>query len=604
MARPSNKDRLNAWGKRISSARKEREEWSTEFDCATLENFYYGHQHSEEPAEWDKRKYVINRFFPSIEISKPSMLFSTPKYKVEPRLTRIDDAYSDVEARAKLQEETLNHFVGSPQLGYGIETGLALLDAMFRIGVIQVGYTADFIDNPTAGKPMLNDRQEAMRGEDGEAVAQPQVSMTGETLFLKWIPGETWLVNENAPNRLEGADWCVYHEWHRIEDIKSNKNYKNTSKLRATGKSKLDASDENEPKEEKERRGMLKVYFIWDNRAKKRFLFALGQDEFFLEKEFAYLPFPRPLKFNERLGKFWPMPPTYNWMHPQRELNETREIQRIHRRRAIRRYGRRPSVEQEEFDKLTTGEDMVCIVLQNPETDIAPIPDAPLDPAVARNIAQTDDDFTRVSLISGEAQQVAQSETATQANLIALNSRVRDAAKRMDVAGWLGDLGRVILLCLRENMALPFWIRIAVDPHSPLAMLEAQEAAKLWQQITAEALGPIDNDVTVEMSSLSPAATEQERTEWLTFLNLVLSPQVGAVLAQSPMLLRKTAGLFNIHSERDLSEISKAMMAAAFMFAKAQAQAAAPKPKGGGAAPGPTPSNGQIGGQLAQQLPI
>ena len=60
----------------------------------------------------------------------------------------------------------------------------------------------------------------------------------------------------------------------------------------------------------------------------------------------------------------------------------------------------------------------------------------------------------------------------------------------------------------------------------------------------------------------SPAAQAQERDEWLAFLNLVLNPQVAAVLSQSPYLMRKTAGYFNIHNERDLAEISQAMMQA------------------------------------------
>src|SRR6185369_6527272 len=219
------------------------------------------------------------------------------------------------------------------------------------------------------------------------------------------------------------------------------------------------------------------------------------------------------------------LPPTYNWVHPQNELNDTREMQRIHRKRAIRRYLRRAGVDPEEFKKLCEDEDMVCAeVPGDPTTAIVPMQDAPLDPAVARNLVITHEDFTRVSGISGESQQVAQSETATQANLIALMGQTRENSRRMQVGKWLSAIGRLILLTIREDMALPFWIKMNVDPTSPMAAQEAIEVAKLWKQIEAEELGDIDMDISVDIASMSPVQQAQERQDWLTFLSLVTNP--------------------------------------------------------------------------------
>ncbi len=617
MSKLTEKDRIGAWEKRAISAGKTHLEWSEEFDCDLLEQFYYGHQWQDEIADFDKRKYVINLFWPAINISKPSLLFGTPSYAVKPRPNRIDDPLSDVAARAKLQETTLNSYVNDPKLGFELETGLAVLDAQFRFGVVEVGYTADFIDNPNAGKPMLKDKTEEgvddagakfkrtvqvpMLDKDGNPVKQPDVDVRSEQLFLKWIPAKQFRVAHNAPNRLQNADWCGYYEWHRIDDLKANKRYKNTASLKATGKVKGDSDESEMTDGERHAAGMVKVWKIWDNRAKKRYVFPSGGEKFFLEEAIKFLPFA-VLKFSERLGKFYPTPESYNWVHPQRELNDTREMQRVHRKRAIRRYRRRDSVEEAEFNKLVDGEDMVCIVTQN-ETDITPIADAPLDAAVARNIPQSQDDFTRVSGISGEEQQVAQSETATQANLIALASKVRDSARRRVVAQWLSELGRIMLLTLVDKMALPFWIQRNVDPDSPLAIEEAVEIATLWQSIEGDELGDIDNDISVEISSLSPVAQQQEREDFFAFLTVLTNPTLGAVIAMSPYLLRKTAGMFNIHNERDLVEISKAMTMAALMTAGAGGEASLPG-KGGAAAPGATPSMEETQGQLAQQLPV
>jgi hypothetical protein len=245
---------------------------------------------------------------------------------------------------------------------------------------------------------------------------------------------------------------------------------------------------------------------------------------------------------------------------------------------------------------------MVCIETPS-ENDITPIPDAPLDAAVARNVPQSQDDFTRVSGISGEEQQVAQSETATQANLIALASKVRESSRRRVVAQWLSGLGRVMLLTLVDKMALPFWIQKNVDPASPMAMGEAMEIAQLWQSIEAEDLGDIDNDISVEISSLSPVAQQQEREDFFGFLGVLKDPMIGTLMAVSPYLLRKISGMFNIHNERDLVEISKATTMVALMSAGG-AGGAAPKGQAGQAAPGPTPSIEDTQGQLQQQLPV
>jgi hypothetical protein len=352
--------------------------------------------------------------------------------------------------------------------------------------------------------------------------------------------------------------------------------------------------------EEYAHEGMIKVWFIWDQRAKMRYVYQQGGEKFFLEEKFKFLPFA-VLKFDERLGKFYPLPPSYNWVHPQNELNDTRDMQRVHRKRGRRRYRRNPSVTAEEVAKLESQEDFICIETPN-ENDVTPIPDAPLDQAVMANIPLSHEDFTRISGISGESQQVAQSETATQANLIAVMGQTRESSKRLVVAEWLSEIGRIILMTLRDKMALNIWIRKSVDAASPLAAQEGEEVKKLWKQIKVEDLGDIDNDISVDIMSLSPVAREQERTNWLTFLGLVTNPVLGAILSQSPILLRKTASYFDIRSERDLREISNAMHVSSMMAAQAQAQQQGVTMPGA-PQPGPTPSNGAIAQQLTAQLP-
>jgi hypothetical protein len=604
---------VQAWETRVKMGTDMHKDWAEKYSVDMLENYYYGHQWQGESSEWEARKYVINMFFPSINISSPSMLFELPKYTVAPRITRSDDPYSDVVARAKLQEDVLNNRVQETDLGFENAVGLALFDARFRFGVVQVGYNADFVENPNAGKPILrnsDDVASAMTDENGFEIKQPSKLVAKESLFLKWVPAKDFRVSSRQDNRLEACDWCGYSEWHYVDDLQANPNYKNTSSLKASGRMKGGPKEEDLAYDSEKRdlhRGMVKVWFVWDMRAKIKRVWVNGYDKFLQERPYSFLPFA-VLNFHPILGQFYPLPPTYNWTPAQNELNDTREMQRIHRKRAVRRYLRTSRIRQEEFDKLRDGEDMVCAEVDGGTTEgvLTPVADAPLDAQVARNIPQSQDDFSRISGISGEAQQVAQSETATQANLIALNSQIRESHDRIKVAKWLGKIGKLLLMSLRENMVLPWWIKIAVDPTSPAAQMEAQEVNKLWMQITSEELGDIDMDIEVDLTSMSPVSREQERTNWLTFLGLVTNPQMGMVLMASPALLRKTAGLFGIHNERDLVELSMALQQAAqaAMMAQSGGAGISGEPESGGAAPGPTPDNDDITGQLKQQLPV
>ncbi len=603
MPKISEKDRVQADHRQAQRANDTYRDWNTEYECDLLEDYYYGKQWQGEA---DKRKYVINLFYPSINISKPSMLFQMPKYKVTPRPTRMDDAASDVEARAKLQEETLNSVVQDPTFGFIGETGLAVLDGQFRFGVVQVGYTADIIDNPDAGKPMLRDGLPIL---DDEAVPVPQanVKIQSESAFLKWIPAKQFRVSANSHNKTSACDWVGYYEWHYADDLKANPRYNGAAKkeLKPTGRLKGEKDTGNPDDDHKP--GMVKVWFKWDIRSKERRIWAEGGEKYLLTEKYKFLPLAG-LKFDEVLGQWLPMPLAYNWIHPQNQLNDIREMRRQHRKRALPKFLRRRNafMDEEEFDKLCESEEGgTAIVEGDTATAILPVPYPALDPSIFRDEQSTLEDFTRVSGISGESQQVAQSETATQANLIALMGQTRESAKRVVVGEWLSQLGRIILLTLREHMALPFWIKRNVDPASPMAQQEAQEVALLWKQIQAEDLGDIDMDISVDLASMSPVQQAQERTDWMTFLGVVTNPALGIVLSGSPALLRKTAGLFNITSERDLQEVAQALEKAAMMFVAAQAQKAGVEsgPQAGIAAPGPTPTNPEIAGQIGQQLP-
>jgi hypothetical protein len=315
---------------------------------------------------------------------------------------------------------------------------------------------------------------------------------------------------------------------------------------------------------------------------------AEGLDKFLVEGEsWSFLPLS-PLKYHELPNEWYPLPPVYNWISPQDEINETREQQRVHRagsRDATRT--RRGTIDETELNKLETGGDGVYAEVVEPDA-IAAVPDAPLDGSVWTQLAATKEDFNFISGGSSESRGVPQADTATQANIIEGHSQLRESSGRTLVAEWLAAIARLLLLTLREKMQLPFWVKANNDPFAGDARATAQTVGA-WSQVRAEQLGDLDVDVTVDVASLSPVSLDMERAAWNQVLALLTNPGLLALLMepnpQSPdepsPLLRKTLGFYNIKSDSEVKEIWRVGTAALAKLQMAMAMGAAAGGKGG-----------------------
>ena len=574
MARDTAKDRLRRWQDRVTSSNKVYQDWHQRYRPDRLVKYYLGEQWRGLTETEAVDKYVINLIFPTIETQLPSLLFHRPKVKVEPRPPHADDAQSTAGARADLMQHTLQTFIDDPKVQFKPTTLLSLRDAMFRFGVIEVGYSADWTENPNAGKPALNEQDEEIPD-----TSQPKRLPSNESLWLKRIPPQNWRVSLSSHNVTSQNDWVGYGEWHYVEDVKANRRYKRTSDLKASGR--LADTPETRDEEIEKHKGMVRLWKLWDLRQKVKHVFADGHDEWLVEGEsYRYLPFAA-LKFYEVPDEWYPLPPVANWLSPQDEKNEIREMQKTHRRRFYRRYMVTPAVKAEERDKLESGGDGVYIEVpdvSNPP--IKPVEDAPLDGSNWAHLAATDDDFRQITGVGGEQRGISEATTATQANIVNVRTEIRESDARSKVADWLADVCRVMLLCLREKMQLPMWIQANTDPFAqdPQA---AQSTVGAWQQITADQLGDIDADVSIDIASLSPVTEDAQRVAWTQVLALLTNPALLMILMQSEPLLRKTLGFYGIKSEAEILEIQKVGQTVMLMQTMAaQGSGGAPSPGG------------------------
>lgn len=610
MPRVTEADRIKVWQDRLLAANKIYDKWSDRYRTRLLEDYYLGRQWAGLAEDEADRKYTINLVFSSIETNKPSLVFYRPQIRIQPRPGRASTFGSDAEQRARLSEDVVQTFIDDPDVDFAMETNLALHEAHFRFGVVEVGYTADWIDNPNAGKPVLKEDDETpVRDQQGDVIVQPDRLVQHEALYIKRIPAKRFRVSISSQNKVSRNDWVGYYEWHYLEDVKANKEYRNTANLKATGilEGSLRRPDD-DPNDLDQRHGMVKLWKVWDLRQGVRHILVDGHQKFLVEgKPYRFLPFAI-MKFHEVLDEFYPIPPVFQWLGPQDEVNEVRESQRAHRRRFYRRYTYQDgAIDPVELEKLETGGDGVYAKTNMPDP-IKPVPDAPLGADQWRHLDESKSDFVQVSGVTAEQRGVAESETATQATILDTRSRLREASARTRVADWLAAIARLILLAAREHMALPFWVKRQVDLTSLGAAEAAQVIANQWQQIQAEDLGDIDLDIFVDLASMSPVTEEVQRNSWNQVLAVLTNPSILALVAESEVLLRKTLSLYGIRAETEIREIQRVAQALVMTMAQAagvQAGAgetgpASPSPSGAPAPaiPGP-PAFEQLMGERA-----
>lgn len=584
------KEGARLWGERLVGSQKTYKDWSDEYLCSTLDDYYKGKQWHGLSETERQRKYVINMVFATVETQLPTLLFSRPVVNCEARPSTATTPGTDAGKRAELIKETLQTFLDDPKVRFTFETTLALRNAYSRFAIVEVGYTADFIDNPNAGRPILEDDGITPKmGSDGAALKEPARKLREgtESAFVKRLRPQNFRVSGSNRNRLEANDWCAYSEWVYVEDLKKNKHYENTRNLKPTGRLANGEvpDDTREDDASQSKAGMCKMWRIWDLRAKVRHVYVEGHDRLLQrDKPFKVLPLA-VLKFYELEDSFFPLPPIFNWLGPQDEINETREMQKVHRRRALRRYMRLPSVDKTEFDKLESAPDMAAIEVPSMDA-IKPIEDAELGAQIFETLAVTKDDFAIVSGVSGEARSTAEADTATQANIINTKQALRETAARIQVAQWLGQICRLALFAIREHVNGPLMVKRSVDwfaePQGQAG--DAKDTAETWKKIKAEDIDELDVDISIDVTSLSPVAEEAARNAWTAFLGLLTNQPLGIYLftphpdapTQPSPLFRKTANLYGIKSERELLEIWRVgTIVLAGQAAAAQAQIAA-----------------------------
>ncbi len=561
--------------------------------------------------------YTLNLFYSTIKIKLANLIFQKPAFILNPRPGNAQWNQDFATQSANIKQDILNTIVQNPNANFPKILRRAARDSFTRFGVVEVGYAADW-RNPQKEEQVFDDHGEDERDEKARVVDDNLVPLS-ERFYFKRINPKRFRVSVSDAMDLNDHEWVGYYDFYYTRNLRKTKgikfpeSYKNTSvSADYTNLGHYSGAEEGKKPEflrllaEGE---ISKVWHIWDMVEKKRLLILDDCFDSIWETDCDRLPF-RDLRWDERLEGFYPMPPAFQWLSPQDDINEAREQYRSHRRRFVRKfYSLGPDfIDPLEKEKFTTGGDGVVIEFKKPEA-IGPIANSEVTQTTGQDLLIAKDDFNIVSGTSAEARgQNSDRETATSAKINAARAQIRESAEQMDFSLWISSIGRETLVQAREYLVEGLWIKWSTNPDEQTALTEVQMNGPIYKFVTSQHIDDgYDFDVDVDVMNQTPAAMESQRQSFVGFLTLVHNfPEI----AMSPVLIRKAAITSGMRDEKVIHQMQQvALLAMAAKASQAANQQGQSLSQASGAAGQPvlakqmeTPGVEAIDQQIQQQL--
>jgi hypothetical protein len=599
------KKEVDLWLKRIQAGKGAYEAWERQYRVAECYQYWKGNQR-DEPWDGSDRKAQHNKIHPEVSKNVSSLYFYRPFGRVIVRPERADTPKETLTRKAQLLQDTGVFLVRNEEAGFLENTSLAVKESEWACGLVEVGYSPDFIDNPAAKRPPLREKETTellpavvrdefgLTPESGSDLPSLQKELQrlrgllrGEVFYVKHIPSNQILFSPSDRPVLEDNDWVGYWEVHNLEDVKDSTLYENTDDLKPS--TKYEASEENGSVDR------VMLYKLWDLRTKTRIVLAEGHDDFLLRKAYSRCG----LKFLRRdvdPYHFLPVPPVYLKLPSQDGYNDSAEYLRKMRISTVPRYTYDDdAVTPEEAAKFQS-RDMNVMIPRKGGTHqpIEPVNQPSMSEGAIRTLALSEKEFSQAGSTAGDPLSPP-TQTATRAVIANAEKTAEQGSQRGAVARWLSSIIQEMILLAVDNMNMDRWIAANVDLDSPMALDAIVEVAETYQQINAEKLRDamigIKWNVEVEAETLSPVSEAEMGLKMMQVVKYITEPGMAMLLSKAPALLKRMLSLGGIRGGSDVDAIKEALGAVVQMnMEMLQRGAASP--------PGHTPMPGEAAGPV------
>ena len=546
------------WVLRISNAERYYKDWESKYKCELLYRYYEGFQWSA----LSYRPYTMNVIYASIKSKIANFLYQSPEFQITPRASKMDWNQDFAVRSAQIKQGVLNALIQNPSIDITEDIKLAALDSFFRFGVIEVGYSATW-DNPNKKVPYTTSHDGPLVDPDKNKVLEDQEVPVLEQVYFKHIFAKRFRVSTSDSPKLKNCNWCGYYEFipkvilEKTKGIKLPNNFKDRYySLDYADVMSYFATDKQlspETFHAVQKGEVCKVWRIWDNVSQEKLLLLDGNMDELWSDKFERLPFSTHRVDLTLTGGWYPIPPVWQWISSQDEINESREQMRRYRRRFTRKFQvRKNSVSPDELDKLKNEIDGEIIETKTDDA-IKVIPNPEIGISIQQGLITAKDDFDIIAGNPVSRGRASDRQTATAVNKISQLEQIRESIEQLDFDKFMCDIGREALLLAGERFSGGIWIKLTKDPGNFFEELQANQ--DVYQFITvADIEDGYDFNVAVNIINATPAQMEAEEAKYVKFLTLITQfPQIS----MSPTLVRETAFRVGYKNEKVIREMQK-----------------------------------------------
>ena len=574
MAKPKRddkeKDVQDKWEERIKKAKKFREEdFENNFQTKLGLSYYEGNQKPDGVIanEW----ITVNKIFSHLRTQLPLLYSVDPYFYIKLKRTKSLDPIqiASQEAKAEKRQAMINYL--KVELNLKQKARLGVQDAHFEYGVMKTHYTAELVENPDKGKPIMSesdgedDESIPLFGDDGVQLIEPDEIPINERYVIQRVRACDFLFSEDAGTLQDKWHWVAEKIVLTKEEAKKNHWIDNSALKDAPTFQKEDKKNEDgkisssfsKTKVENVKDKEQDVYVGWE-------IYDLDNKEWLMILEDAPRPIRMPgklppgtedmpysiLRFALRENSPYPIPMVSQALDVQKEFNMARSKIQTHRKRFNRKYVMGEAAfsdPQAEAAKLEHGEDGTVLMAQglSGEGAVWAIQEASLDQQSFQEIAMLSNDIVEELGSSGEARGVADADTATQASLIDKRLEVREGDMMGEVIDWVKDIAKKLDQLVQAH--------ITEDEAVKITGVNGEE---IWQDIRTSDFDEIEGeyDYSVNVGSTLPRVPSQERSQWMAFLQVLGGyPQ----LMSNRPLMKKMAEMHHIEDDSMVEELVK-----------------------------------------------
>ena len=558
---PDSSEPRNAkdWLRAIDLAKKVRKEWRDRFRVSLAYDYYEGVQ---RPAGINEKEWItINMIYSNLLAELPT-LYSTDPYfyvKLKKSFKPVPETIAQYEEMAKVRQGGLNYYKG--ELGLKEKSRLAISDAFFQYGVIEVALHADVEENPKKGQAILGEDGRPMLDENDEPLLEPDDIPANEAFQLIRHHPDDFLVDSDAGPLDDDVQWKAKRVKMRLNEVMEDRRFDRSTRRNVKATEKDDQTDKE--REQRKKGGTLSAqqekapsvvvtWWLYDRKEKQFLVVAEGNDDYLIApkdipKGIEKDPFV-DLRFTSRSDSWYPIPPISQQIDPQREYCETRSKMLRHRKRFNRKYVMFTTPfgdnAESEAAKLENGDDGTVLMATTPTgfPPVTAIQDAPLDQNIHIEYAYLRKDFEDVATGANQRGSAQGVDSATEAGVIEKRTLIREGDRIGQVGDFVIGIGRKL-----DQMIQAHWKK-------EQAVMVVGPAGEEWITMRPQDYEKIEGEYeySINVGATTPQLPEIERSQWLSFLGVITNaPQ----LLLSKTLLKETARMHHIENEALVDEL-------------------------------------------------